>query len=92
MKTVFITIFSGNGAKYILRSDIYRIMIKNEEIRLVFFVKNRERAEYYRREFDHPRMIFEAITNYQFSFTDKLFGFFKKYLFARKFPVDYCFY
>jgi len=84
MKTVFITIFSGNGAKYILRSDIYRTMIKNEEIRLVFFVKNQERAEYYRREFSNHRMIFEAIADYQFSFTDRLFSFFKRYLLRSK--------
>ena len=84
MKTIFITILSGNGAKYILRSDIYRTMIKNEEIRLVFFVKNQERTEYYQREFNHPRIVFETISGYKLSVPERLFSFIKRYLLRSK--------
>ncbi|HEY4475180.1 MAG TPA: CDP-glycerol glycerophosphotransferase family protein [Candidatus Paceibacterota bacterium] len=60
MKTIFITIFQGAEAKNILRTDIYQNLIANENTRLVFFVDSIERAEYYKKEFSHPRVIYEV--------------------------------
>ena len=61
MKTVFITIFQGAEAKNILRTDIYKNLIAHDDIRIVFFVDSPERAEYYKKEFSHPRAFYEAI-------------------------------
>lgn len=61
MRTIFITIFQGVEAKNILRTDIYKKLIADEDIRLVFFVDSPERAEYYKREFTHPRVIYEVV-------------------------------
>ena len=61
MKTVFITIFQGAEAKNILRTDIYKNLIARDDVRIVFFVDSLERAEYYKKEFSHPRAFYEAI-------------------------------
>src|SRR3989344_2087985 len=63
MKTIFITIFQGAEAKNILRTDIYKNLIANEEARIVFFVDSQERAEYYRKEFSGDRVIYEVVAN-----------------------------
>lgn len=63
MKTIFITIFQGAEAKNILRTDIYKNLIAQEDVRIVFFVDSEERAEYYQQEFSHPRVIYEVITD-----------------------------
>lgn len=61
MKTIFITIFQGAEAKNILRTDIYKNLIAQEDVRIVFFVDTPERAEYYQKEFSHPRVIYEIV-------------------------------
>lgn len=61
MRTIFITIFQGAEAKNILRTDIYKNLIANEDLRIVFFVDSSERAEYYKKEFSHPRVFYEVI-------------------------------
>ena len=60
MKTIFITIFQGVEAKNILRTDIYQNLIADENTRIVFFVDSIERAEYYKKEFSHSRVIYEV--------------------------------
>lgn len=64
IKTVFITLFQGTEAKNILRTNIYKNLIQNENIKLVLFTKTKERAEYYAKEFSHPRVVYEAISSY----------------------------
>lgn len=61
MKTVFITIFQGAEAKNILRTDVYKNLIAHDDVRIVFFVDTPERAEYYKKEFLHPRVIYETV-------------------------------
>lgn len=61
MKTIFITIFQGVEAKNILRTDIYKNLIARDDARLVFFVDTLERAEYYQKEFSHPRVVYEVV-------------------------------
>ena len=80
MKTVFITIFQGVEAKNILRTGIYRRLLAESDIRLVFFVKNRERAAYYRREFSHPRAAYEVVDGIERSFGERIFSFLKFHL------------
>ena len=60
MKTIFVTIFQGVEAKNILRTNVYRELIKRGDVRLVFFVRTPERRAYYEREFTHPRVAFEV--------------------------------
>ena len=74
MKTIFITIFQGVEAKNILRTDIYRHLLESSDVRIVFFVKNQERADYYRREFSHPRVSYEVVDGIKTSFTERLFS------------------
>ncbi len=61
MKTIFITVFQGAEAKNILRTDIYTTLIAHKDTRLVFFVDSPEKEEYYRKEFTHPRVVYEAV-------------------------------
>lgn len=61
MKTIFITLFQGVEAKNILRTDIYKTLIDNPEARIVFFVWTKERADYYKKEFSHPRVFYEVV-------------------------------
>lgn len=59
-KTIFITIFQGLEAKNILRTGILTNLLKVPNLRIVFFVKSRERARYYEEEFQDPRIIYEV--------------------------------
>jgi len=80
MKTIFIPIFSGIEGKNILRTGIYKRLAAEENARLVFFVKNSERAAYYRKEFSSERVIFEVVPKLCISSTDAFFSFLKFYL------------
>jgi hypothetical protein len=75
MKTIFITIFQGAEAKNILRTDIYRKLIANPELRLVFFVGDENRGEYYKKEFNHERVIYEVAPTYNPKLADKIMDF-----------------
>lgn len=61
MKTVFLTIFQGVEAKNILRTGVYRELIRHDDVRLVCFVRTTERRAHYEREFTHPRVAFEVV-------------------------------
>ena len=80
MKTIFITIFQGVEAKNILRTGIYRRVVAEPDLRIVFFVRTPERAAYYRKEFSNPRVIYEAIDYRSREFWDRLLGFLKFHL------------
>jgi len=71
MKTIFITLFQGVEAKNILRTDIYKTLLDQPEVRLVFLVNNSHKAEYFQKEFNHPRVAYQYISNYQPSWRDK---------------------
>ena len=74
MRTIFITIFQGAEAKNILRTDIYKTLIAREDTRLVFFTDSHERADYYKKEFSHPRVSYEVVPNKMPKGLDKLFS------------------
>ena len=74
MKTIFITIFQGAEAKNILRTDVYKNLIVREDTRLVFFVDSPERAEYYKKEFSHPRVVYEAVADNSHKGLDAFFS------------------
>jgi len=75
MKTVFFTIFEGVEAKNILRTGIVNKVLKNDpDVRVVLFMKNKERVEYYKKEFHDPRIIYEIVEDYLSNRIDKFFG------------------
>lgn len=75
MKTIFITIFEGVEVKNILRTPIIEHLLKDAQVRIVLFTKNKEKVEYYQKEFSDNRFIFEVV---EWKFTSKLDKFFSK--------------
>ena len=61
MKTIFITILQGVEAKNILRTDIYRRLIAEPDLRLVLLVNSQEKKVFYEREFHHERASYEVL-------------------------------
>jgi len=76
MRTIFISIFQGIEARNILRTDIYRELNKNPNVRLILFTNSVTKKEYYQKEFSGHNVIYEVIENYRNSwlghFFDKL--------------------
>lgn len=63
MKTIFITIFEGVEVKNILRTPILENLLKQSDLRIVLFTKSQEKVDYYKKEFNDPRLIFEVVEN-----------------------------
>lgn len=80
MRTVFITIFQGVEAKNILRTDIYKKLIARDDVRIIFFARSPERADYYQKEFSHSRVVYESVEKEPQNFWDKIFGYLKTLL------------
>ncbi|TSC89654.1 MAG: hypothetical protein G01um10143_144 [Parcubacteria group bacterium Gr01-1014_3] len=76
-KTIFITILQGVEAKNILRTEVYRNLIKEPNLRLVFFVSSKERADYYGGEFKNNQVVYEVIDRPKASFWNNIFSFLK---------------
>ncbi|MBI2454396.1 MAG: hypothetical protein HYV54_02400 [Parcubacteria group bacterium] len=74
MKTIFITLFQGTEAKSILRTNIFSNLSSDANVRIVFFVGSPERAEYYRKEFSHPRIVYESVAGYALHGWGKFFS------------------
>lgn len=64
MKIIFLTILEGTEAKNILRTDIFSTLLNQRDTRLVILVKTEERAEYHKKEFNDPRIIYEVVPSY----------------------------
>lgn len=79
MKTVFISILSGVEAKDILRTDVVRRLLLAGH-KVVLFLKSKDRIDFYKKEFEHPNLIYEAVLSFSQSVGDKVFEFLKKYL------------
>ncbi|MDO8510149.1 MAG: CDP-glycerol glycerophosphotransferase family protein [bacterium] len=63
MKTIFVTLFNGVAVKNILRTDVIKTILNKSDARLVFFMKDKVRIEYYRREYNERRFIYEAVSS-----------------------------
>ncbi|MBU1179228.1 CDP-glycerol glycerophosphotransferase family protein [Patescibacteria group bacterium] len=79
-KTIFIALFEGVEGKNILRTDILKTLLSEPSSKIVFFTKSQERAEYHRKEFNNPRMIYEVVEKIQPKGLDKFFMYLKFYL------------
>ena len=78
MRTIFITLFQGVEAKNILRTNIYRKLIENPDVRIVFFVGSQAKAEYYQKEFHHPNVVYEVVEHWKInSWWENIFSFLK---------------
>lgn len=74
LKIIFITIFQGVEAKNILRTDIFRELIAHENIGLVFFIRTREKADFYQKQFGHPRVFYEVVSKIEQNFWQHSWG------------------
>lgn len=63
MRTIFITIFEGVESKNILRTPLFETLTRRKDIRFVLFVKNQKRLEYFKKEFNDPRISYEVVEN-----------------------------
>ena len=77
MKTIFIPIFQGVEAKNMLRTDIYRNLVEKKDLKIVLFLNNLNKLEYYKREFNHPNLVYEVVEDYQPPSLNLLFSFLK---------------
>ncbi len=80
MKTIFISILAGVEAKNILRTNVLKKIMEPGDIRVVLFLKSKERVAFYQKEFNYPNLIYEVIATYRGSFLDRWFEFLKHYL------------
>lgn len=74
MRTVFITIFQGVEAKNILRTDIYKNLVAGKDLRIVFLVGNQEKADYYKKEFNDPNVVYEVARMGRLGFWNRFFS------------------
>jgi CDP-glycerol glycerophosphotransferase (TagB/SpsB family) len=84
MKTVFISILAGVEAKNILRTNILATLLKEEDLRLVLFVKSEKRVAFYEKDFKSPHLIYEVLAKYQTSWGDRFVETLKHYLVRTK--------
>lgn len=77
MKTIFIPIFQGVEAKNILRTDIYKELVSRGDIRLVLFIKNKERLSYYNKQFEKDNIVYEVFEGFKVSILERIFSFLK---------------
>ncbi len=60
-QTIFIAIFEGVEAKNILRTPVLSTLLQKPDLRIVLFTKSEERVEYYKKEFNDPRLLYEVV-------------------------------
>ncbi len=73
-KTIFITIFQGVEAKNILRTDIFKTLIANPVIRIVFFVNTKDKINFYQSQFNDPRVFYEVVSKTEHGLWPRFFG------------------
>lgn len=87
-KTVFISMFEGVESKNILRTGVVgKLLQKHPDTRVVLFMKSKERAEYYAKEFSDPRIIYEVASFSTKSWLEKFFSS-RKFLFLQTETTD----
>ena len=80
MKTIFITVFQGTEFRNIIRTDIYKELVANPDIRLVLFTDSETKKNYYKQEFNGPQVVYEVVESYKPHWTAPLFSFLKFHL------------
>ncbi|HEY4496195.1 MAG TPA: hypothetical protein VJC04_02450 [Candidatus Paceibacterota bacterium] len=81
MKTIFIPIFQGFEARDILRTDIFKKLRQSDDLRIVLFLGNKEKLEYYKNQFsESDKLIYEVFDSYRGGMIDRFFSKLKVYL------------
>lgn len=80
MKTIFIPIFQGSEAKNVLRNDIFAVLRKNLNLRIILLVPTEEKKSYFQKEFFGNNIVYEVLGRYEETFIDKIFVFIKRNL------------
>lgn len=80
MKTVLITIYQAVEAKNILRTKVIKGVLAQPDVRAVCLVRFPERAEYYRRDIQHERIIYDAFYRRPDGLFERFFGWLKLFL------------
>jgi len=62
MKTILVPIFNGIVARNFFRTDIYRNLISDFDIRIVVVIPS-SKLEFYRKQFNKPKLILEPLDN-----------------------------
>ena len=74
MKTIFIIIFEGVEVKSILRTPSLENLLFNKDIRIVLFTKSQQKVDYYKNEFNDPRIVFEFVEQKSIPMFDSFFS------------------
>ena len=75
VKNVFFAMFEGVESKNFLRTGVVeRVLASDSNIRAILFMKNKERAEYYAKEFSNPRIIYEVVGTGSLGSIDQIFS------------------
>ena len=83
-QTIFISVFQGVEAKNILRTDILRILKERQGLRIVLFVQDKAKEEYFRKQFVGTNIFYEILHANRSSMLDSLFSFLKAALIRTK--------
>ncbi|TSC63105.1 MAG: hypothetical protein G01um101448_90 [Parcubacteria group bacterium Gr01-1014_48] len=73
-KTILIAIFQGVEAKNILRTSILETLLKDVCVRIVLLCNSQERVDYYKKEFQNDRLIYEVVRTQHTPNIDAFFG------------------
>lgn len=84
MRTIFIPIFQGVEARNILRTDIFKILKNQKDPRIVLFVSNKQKEEYFKKEFYGENIFYEVFDKYKKPSANGLFTFLKFILIKTK--------
>ncbi len=78
MKTIFVPIFQGVEAKNFLRTQIVQTLLSEENVRLILltdsYIGSATRVEYYKKEFQNERLIYETISMQPWKKLDNFFS------------------
>lgn len=77
MKTILISIFHGAAAKNILRTDVVKTLLRSSDVRVVCLMRFPERADLYRKEIPHERIIYDTFYKTSGSMLERFFSFMK---------------
>ncbi|TSC78283.1 MAG: hypothetical protein G01um101433_317 [Parcubacteria group bacterium Gr01-1014_33] len=77
MKTIFISLFQAIEFRNIVRTDVYKELIRHPDIRVVFFTDSNAKKEHYESEFQAPNVVYEVVEEYTPGFFGPLFRFLK---------------
>lgn len=80
MKTVFIAIFQAVGVKNILRTNVVKALLERPDVTIVCLARFPERAEYYRKEVPHERLMYDAFYQTPNGLWERFFSFLKFHL------------